>query len=527
LALIMTTRVSLWLAGLLCLAAGSALAEAGRFQFVVGQVTVERSGAAARPAAKGDAVQEGDLITAAPGAAAQLRMADDGLIALRPDSVLRIETYRLAGAADGSEKGILGLIKGSFRTLTGLIGRGRKDAYLVRTPTATVGIRGTDHEPAYIPEGGWSGAPDGQPGTYDKVNAGETFIETQGGRIELSANEVGFAPPRVDAVPVRLEAVPAFMRATPAPQGRADMRALRAEAAPDRDRGDGPQRPGRDGPGQAGPRPQAQAGGTQVQALPNAVTGGGLVAAPLGLAVAGADQYSDGHVPGSGAGINQPGDLTVLRDKDGQVAAVGSAGGFRYLRGDARLVDAGGVKIADGGSEVPVLWGIYAGGRIVDGQGERAPRFMAIIGGLSATSDAQITGLHGLGRQTYTLVDGSKPANGAGKLGGEVQLANVTVDFATLSVSNARLAVKDASGIVFVGASTGAVPLKTFTSSGIPLAVTLTAPGSPVAPIKPDQGHFNGIPVGPTAKGLVGAYDMNYPLGSTLQSIAGVVVLKR
>src|SRR3990170_2668745 len=48
-----------------------------------------------------------------------------------------------ATGRDGSERGVFGLLRGALRTVTGLIGRVNRDAYLIQTPTATVGIRGT------------------------------------------------------------------------------------------------------------------------------------------------------------------------------------------------------------------------------------------------------------------------------------------------------------------------------------------------------------------------------------------------
>jgi hypothetical protein len=532
LALTMTIRdLNVWLAALLLLAAGGAWADAGRFQFVAGQVTVVGAGGGSRAAAKGDLVREGEVITTASDASAQLRMADEGLIALRPDSSLRIESYRFQGQAAGGERSILALLKGGFRALTGLIGRSRKEAYQVRTATATIGIRGTDHEPVHIPEGGWSGAPGGVPGTYDKVNEGATYLETPGGRLELAANEVGFVPLQAGAVPVRLDGTPAFMRVTPAPLGKADVRNLRQEAAADRAMADDATDSGRPRAHRpallAGPLP---ADGVGPNVLPTAdvvTAGGGLTAAPRGLAVAGADQYLDGRPPGSGAGVTQPGDLTVLRDPSGLIGVVGSAEGFRYSRGDARLVHGGSATIVDGLVEIPVRWGIYAGGHIVDRQGERLPRFMSVISALPATSDAQLAALSGLGSRTFSLLDASKPTNGAGLVGGVVNAATVTVDFTALAVTGSHLRVTDAQGFVFDGGTKTPVSLTAFAASGMPLAVGLTTPSADTLAVQPNQGHFHGVLVGPSGRGLIGAYDMRYPLGPDPRSVAGVVVLQR
>jgi hypothetical protein len=91
-----------------------------------------------------------------------------------------------------------------LRAISGWIGKYQPQRVLLKTPIATIGIRGTDHEPLYVAPGEKSSVP---PGTYDKVNTGATYIETAAGRIEVEKGRAGFAPhdgkaPRVlDRIP--------------------------------------------------------------------------------------------------------------------------------------------------------------------------------------------------------------------------------------------------------------------------------------------------------------------------------------
>ena len=78
---------------------------------------------------------------------------------------------RMQGFDDASA---LRLFSGALRAISGWIGKHQADRVLIRTATATIGIRGTDHEAMVIAPGD----PTGAPGTYDKVNAGSTFIFT-------------------------------------------------------------------------------------------------------------------------------------------------------------------------------------------------------------------------------------------------------------------------------------------------------------------------------------------------------------
>ncbi|HEY5898460.1 MAG TPA: FecR family protein, partial [Burkholderiales bacterium] len=183
-------------AAFLALFAGELIAAVGTVQFSAGDVQLRGPDGRERRAEKGAVVNEGDTVVSRPGASAQLKMIDGGIIAVRPDTELKIDQYRYDGREDGSENAAMRLVRGGFRTITGLIGRTRKSNYKVYTPTATIGIRGTDHEPHFVPV-----PPAGQvvpagatpPGTYDKVNVGVAYIQTPVGEVNIGRNQVGFA----------------------------------------------------------------------------------------------------------------------------------------------------------------------------------------------------------------------------------------------------------------------------------------------------------------------------------------------
>ena len=191
---------------------------AGRLQFVAGDVSVVKPDGSSRALVKGSEIVEGETIVTGREAQAQIVMADQALIAVRPDTRLKIEMFRYSGKDDENDRSFLGLLRGGFRAITGQIGRINRSGYQVRTPNATIGIRGTDHEPFYIPQSAPGEVPPGPPGTYDKVNSGGTVLQTQGGSIELGPNQVGFVSQVAGAAPVRLPEVPGFMRATSAPR---------------------------------------------------------------------------------------------------------------------------------------------------------------------------------------------------------------------------------------------------------------------------------------------------------------------
>jgi len=195
---------------------------AGRFQFVSGDVKVVALDGKERAALKGQEVNEGDTVVTLPDASAQLKMIDGGLIAVRPGTQVKMTAYVFNGVEDGKENVLLSLARGGFRTITGLVGKTNKQLYKVVTPTATVGIRGTDHEPVVVlpplPGVPASIPATTPPGTYDKVNLGITSLTTDVGTALIARNQVGYAA-AANQLPVILPKMPdIYLQATPAPR---------------------------------------------------------------------------------------------------------------------------------------------------------------------------------------------------------------------------------------------------------------------------------------------------------------------
>jgi hypothetical protein len=163
----------------------------------------------ARPAKVGDVVSEGDLLTSGKDGEVHVKMQDSGFIVLRPDSRIQIVTYKADGGDDDKE--VLRLIVGGLRSITGWIGKFNSKSYRLHTPTATIGIRGTDHEARYLPQG----SSEGESGTYDRVFAGQTFIETPAENTAIAPNQAGFVSDRPRERPRLLAAIPVFFRPGP------------------------------------------------------------------------------------------------------------------------------------------------------------------------------------------------------------------------------------------------------------------------------------------------------------------------
>ena len=181
---------------------------AGKIDLVEGALTITGADRRRRAAKLGDLLYEGDTIVTAADGELHAEMTDGGVIAVRANTQLRITKYQANGAA--TDTSVFSLLKGSFRSITGWIGKNNPSGYQVRTPTATVGVRGTDHEPLVIPQG----AREGDPGTYDRVNAGGSFISGKTGRVDVAPGRAGFFAHHGRDKPRVLDQVPVFFRAT-------------------------------------------------------------------------------------------------------------------------------------------------------------------------------------------------------------------------------------------------------------------------------------------------------------------------
>ena len=185
-------------------AAAAKARAAGKVVLVEGDTRFrDRAGAERRPKV-GDVLYEGDnLLTGADGEV-HVAMADGGYIGVRPDTEMSIDLFVAVGGKD--DRSEISLVKGSFRTITGWIGKAQ--AAVIKTFNATIGIRGTDHEPLVLEPG----STEGEPGTYDRVFAGATYITTPAGIAGLEAGQAGIAPRGAGIPPRVLAVIPSFFR---------------------------------------------------------------------------------------------------------------------------------------------------------------------------------------------------------------------------------------------------------------------------------------------------------------------------
>lgn len=130
---------------------------------------------------------------------------DGGLLALRPNTTFKMLQYQ--ASQDNKALIDMALVRGALRSITGWIGKFNAPGYRITTSTATVGIRGTDHETTVLD----ATSGHDHAGTYDSVLEGATVVRSAQGELQLQAGQYGFAPKDAQAPPRLLAERPAFL----------------------------------------------------------------------------------------------------------------------------------------------------------------------------------------------------------------------------------------------------------------------------------------------------------------------------
>ena len=136
---------SLLLVALMALAGAAFAQAAGKVVLAVGDVVAVRGTDRVRLVA-GAAVNTGDTVVTGAQSHAQLRFADDALVALKPDSEFRIEKFVYNGREDNAERRRVPARARRFPHADRRDRKINKEAYRVETTQATIGIRGTHYQ---------------------------------------------------------------------------------------------------------------------------------------------------------------------------------------------------------------------------------------------------------------------------------------------------------------------------------------------------------------------------------------------
>lgn len=113
----------------------------GYVKTVTGEAWVSTGGQRVQ-AQLGTAVLMGSQLKTAAGAAMGIAFKDNTVMSFGPDTELTVDEYLYAPAQDQLKLAVR-LVKGSLNYVSGVIARLKPEAVTVKTPTAIIGVRGT------------------------------------------------------------------------------------------------------------------------------------------------------------------------------------------------------------------------------------------------------------------------------------------------------------------------------------------------------------------------------------------------
>jgi hypothetical protein len=191
-----------------------------------------------RKLAVGAPVYAGERVRTDAAGPAALVFSDQTRVVIDRKSEFKLDAYRYAPDRPQADNFAVSLVKGGVRFLTGLLGKRSQDKIVVRTVTATIGVRGTNFDLVCAPAG-LSDPGDPPPGSLDGAPCDDAvYAHTRDGAISLKVGardevllkrgEAALAPAR-DAAPLRLAEAPVAVRDRnwPAPEGlNVDMNKL-------------------------------------------------------------------------------------------------------------------------------------------------------------------------------------------------------------------------------------------------------------------------------------------------------------
>jgi len=171
----------------------------GAVTVVEGSVDILRPNESAATIARyGDPLNMGDIVRTKKDGKVELRFKDDSVVRLAPESRIRIDEYSF-GSGSGRQSGILSLLRGKMRAIVAKVkgsimpvSAGMSN-FIVKTPTASAGVRGTDFFVFYTR---------GVTGVIFREGSGFVFNPGSPNRIvTLSAGQATFVM-KMDATPL-------------------------------------------------------------------------------------------------------------------------------------------------------------------------------------------------------------------------------------------------------------------------------------------------------------------------------------
>jgi hypothetical protein len=129
---------------LFCLASLSWAAQvAGTVTQLSGPLLARKADGAVKILSLKSEVESGDTLVTEKNTYALVKFIDNSEITLKPGTTFKIDNFAFDADKPGGDSASFNLVKGGLRSVTGLLGKRNKEKFEMKTPSATIGIRGT------------------------------------------------------------------------------------------------------------------------------------------------------------------------------------------------------------------------------------------------------------------------------------------------------------------------------------------------------------------------------------------------
>lgn len=139
----------------------------GRVVWVKGSFSAIGADKVVRSLERAGIFYEKDTLVTGAGSEAQVVFSDNSLMTFTGDTHFRVDQYNLKPTGGGNY--VMSLAEGGLRTVTGTIASQQPDNYKIKTPVATIGVRGTEFTAYYKNGRLFVGRIKGKPCVFDLI----------------------------------------------------------------------------------------------------------------------------------------------------------------------------------------------------------------------------------------------------------------------------------------------------------------------------------------------------------------------